>query len=273
MNHLHHFLEAFEVGLISQGPAVFELAFRKCLRGLGEIARSAICFDMGDAHVLDAMPANDSNLFPYEVCWFEVTLSDHGLWGVLAAPNAVGGMQTAIFRRGATTDSLALAAHRRIQTQEHWTLRGIRFGAEGTDLASPTDTTDIFEGDDEALVVDGLLSRFLGALHSPHAALAEVHPDAPLQKARARRGKAPLFSYWTLILRTPPSSTTDSLGGTHASPRTHLRRGHLRRLRSGKVVQVKPTTVRGETPGIVLKDYRAEFGGGFDGGSSASGLS
>ena len=40
-------------------------------------------------------------------------------------------------------------------------------------------------------------------------------------------------------------------GGTHASPRLHWRRGHVRRLASGKITNVRPTlvgSIKGEEP-------------------------
>jgi hypothetical protein len=40
-------------------------------------------------------------------------------------------------------------------------------------------------------------------------------------------------------------------GGTHASPRLHWRRGHVRRLANGKITNVRPTLVgvmKGEEP-------------------------
>ncbi len=47
-------------------------------------------------------------------------------------------------------------------------------------------------------------------------------------------------------------------GGNHASPRMHLRRGHLRRLEN-KVIWVRPAMVNaGSNAGAVLKDYAVE---------------
>jgi hypothetical protein len=49
----------------------------------------------------------------------------------------------------------------------------------------------------------------------------------------------------------------DSLGGTHASPRLHLRRGHIRHCYTGQYVWVRPTTVGNKRLGIIFKDYDA----------------
>lgn len=49
-----------------------------------------------------------------------------------------------------------------------------------------------------------------------------------------------------------------TLGGTHASPALHERRGHLRALASGKIVPVRPAWVGDPNRGAILKDYRVK---------------
>jgi hypothetical protein len=48
--------------------------------------------------------------------------------------------------------------------------------------------------------------------------------------------------------------TNKASGGTHASPRVHLRRGHIRRL-PGKNIWVNATIVGNSDLGVVIKDY------------------
>lgn len=84
-----------------------------------------------------------------------------------------------------------------------------------------------------------------------------VGADDATAARRARAGKKPLFSYKVLEVDVgADESLTGKGGGSHASPRTHLRRGHIRRLASGRIVWVNAAVVRGQTPGIVVKDYR-----------------
>lgn len=76
---------------------------------------------------------------------------------------------------------------------------------------------------------------------------------------RIAKGKKPLFS-WTTVQITPPAPPTPSpsnLGGTHASPRLHDRRGHYRRYKTGKVAWVKTHRVGDARKGIVFHDYEA----------------
>ncbi|MCY1306435.1 hypothetical protein D9M70_562970 [compost metagenome] len=88
--------------------------------------------------------------------------------------------------------------------------------------------------------------------------VATVEHPAPerLNAKREARGKVPLFSFKTLTLAAPNARRPGLvLGGTHASPRVHLRRGHIRQLADGRSVWVQPCVV-GSKHGVVHKDYR-----------------
>jgi hypothetical protein len=60
---------------------------------------------------------------------------------------------------------------------------------------------------------------------------------------------------WKTVILKPAKPRSESLGGTHASPRLHERRGHLRRMRSGKEVWVKPHKVGNVKLGVIFHDY------------------
>lgn len=64
----------------------------------------------------------------------------------------------------------------------------------------------------------------------------------------------PLFSYWTLHL-THTDGTPRPMGGTHNSPRVHLRRGHPRQYAPGRWTRVQPCAVGSPSRGMVHKDY------------------
>ena len=83
-----------------------------------------------------------------------------------------------------------------------------------------------------------------------------VYPPAALNKKRTAKGKKPLFSYHVLQLSDErKADKSASAGGNHASPRMHLRRGHLRRLQN-KTVWVRPAMINiGSNVGSVAKDY------------------
>lgn len=60
---------------------------------------------------------------------------------------------------------------------------------------------------------------------------------------------------WRTVVIEPKPLPGPDLGGTHASPRQHDRRGHYRKLRSGKQVWVKSCKVGKASDGVVFKDY------------------
>lgn len=98
---------------------------------------------------------------------------------------------------------------------------------------------------------------FCYALHTHQIAYEDIEPDKAKNKMRRARGKAPLFTYKVLTIGKKKRKSAH-LGGTHASPRSHLRRGHYRTSKSGKRYWVQPCMVKGETPGFVHKDYKVE---------------
>lgn len=71
-----------------------------------------------------------------------------------------------------------------------------------------------------------------------------------LNRARQRRGKAPLPDYHVVnvqeyftLLRTTERLESEDHGSTHRSPITHLRRGHIRTLNNGVKIWVRPCIV------------------------------
>lgn len=74
-------------------------------------------------------------------------------------------------------------------------------------------------------------------------------------RRKIAQGKLPSYD-WTTVVVTAMPPKGESKGGTHASPRLHDRRGHLRRLRSGKNVWVKPHKVGDAKLGTIFHDYQ-----------------
>lgn len=83
---------------------------------------------------------------------------------------------------------------------------------------------------------------------------AERQPAAAkLNKARVRSGKRAFFDYHVLTI--PGTSGGKGDGASGRTVRTHLRRGHIRRLQSGKIVWVNAALVKGRAKGFVSKSY------------------
>ena len=81
-----------------------------------------------------------------------------------------------------------------------------------------------------------------------------------LNKKRAKKDRVPMFEYKVLdivadIMAAQPSESKPHQGGTHASPRMHKRRGHVRRLRSGRTTWIRNMIVGKPGTGAVEKDY------------------
>lgn len=87
--------------------------------------------------------------------------------------------------------------------------------------------------------------------------ITEQRPDEKRARMRRMRGKKPLFTYKIITITGKRKIPEANQGGTHASPVTHLRRGHWRNYKSGKRAWVKATIINGPD-GMVAKDYRVE---------------
>jgi hypothetical protein len=77
-----------------------------------------------------------------------------------------------------------------------------------------------------------------------------------LNKKRQARGKLPFVTYHVLDVRASSTSPGAPGSGTHASPRQHLRRGHIRHLSETRTTWVTSCVVGSASRGKVLKDYR-----------------
>jgi len=79
--------------------------------------------------------------------------------------------------------------------------------------------------------------------------------DTPTNRRRAAKGKAPVYE-WRTVTIGPVKPKLGSKGGTHASPRLHDRRGHLRKLASGKTVWIRNCKVGHPNKGVIFHDYK-----------------
>lgn len=105
----------------------------------------------------------------------------------------------------------------------------------------------------EAMAVLGLVE----ALSCANVATEIAQPcNVALNARRVRQGKLPLYETRTLVIVPGRSSGGVSFGaGHHASPRQHLRRGHIRRLQNGRKTWVNSCVVGDARGGIVDKGY------------------
>lgn len=247
MPKLHDLIENMKNGNF------WEPTFQKRINQLSEdqfeciysAAHQAVCFDLGDTSSMPFLKTIPE-LFrlPYPVVWMESTLpADYGVLGMLAM-EAHGKDKPTVFvlnKRLGVAWQLVGYASVFIDTEE------VRVSAVGSNGLES----------EEKYIYDACvyLSRFLMALNCVNTTVIE-HPAPKLINAkRKKKGKQPLFSYWTLHL--PNESDGDRITkGTHESPRVHLRRGHVRQYSPGKYTWVQAAVVGNKSLGIVGKDYR-----------------
>ncbi|MBP7548703.1 MAG: hypothetical protein KA761_00335 [Gemmatimonadaceae bacterium] len=109
---------------------------------------------------------------------------------------------------------------------------------------------------EEACAVAGLIEA-LACSNVEHRTLGPA--PAKLNAKRARSGKPPIFEYRVLTIEASSRAAgapRAPLAGDRASPRQHLRRGHIRRLDGGRTVFVRPAMVGDAARGALAKDYR-----------------
>lgn len=103
----------------------------------------------------------------------------------------------------------------------------------------------------------GVLLRFLTVLNCTNVEIAEIPAPKFLNKKRIKKGKLPLYTYKTLVLKTRQQRFINNGYGTHDSPRIHLRRGHIKRRKTGNFWW-EPHVVGDKSRGVVVKDYKVE---------------
>lgn len=82
-----------------------------------------------------------------------------------------------------------------------------------------------------------------------------------LNMKRKKRRREPFFEYKTLVIDPNKPRVVGPVLGPHRlrrSPKLHLRRGHIRRFRSGSKTWVSPAMIGSKRRGMILKDYEIE---------------
>jgi hypothetical protein len=119
-----------------------------------------------------------------------------------------------------------------------------------------TSLRDEPENDLATQVFHGAALNLFAVLACSNVGMETHEPSAKLNKKRAKAGAYPIYSHKTLVVKlSRPAQEAVPGGGTHASPRVHLRRGHIRVIGEGRSVWVQSCVV-GSKHGVVDKDYR-----------------
>lgn len=211
----------------------------------------AMCFDMGhEDGTLGLSMIPGMFRIPYATCWFECELNP--------AASSSGARTVAILASEAEQGLELYFFKRDQQMRQPWVLLGMASEVAERSTRDGVAITGNFwprqSGIDNLV---GVLWAFLSALNCINVQRIKHDPDIKLQRARSRRKRAPLFSYWTLgIDLGRGAETRANAGGTHASPRLHLRRGHARQFKPNEWTWVQAHVVGNKQSGLVHKDYR-----------------
>lgn len=245
MNHLRDLLDTPDTR-IERDAGISAAEALSVMHDARQAGERAVCFWLGDIDgVTDLTVISELCRLPYPVCWFETEVRPKNLQGVV--------LHAAMLAQELADGSFAAAVFARMHGR--WAITGTVHAATLSDEQMAFQVGHEDAGHEVRAMTYGV-KAFLSALHCTNVQRSQVAPDAKLQKARQKRGKAPLFSYWTLELQGKAERGPDA-GGTHASPRVHLRRGHPRQYAPGKWTWVQAHAVGNRSAGVVHKDYSA----------------
>jgi hypothetical protein len=85
-----------------------------------------------------------------------------------------------------------------------------------------------------------------------------IQPASPKNAKRIADKKLPIYETRCLSIVVPTSTNKPAtgIGGTHKSPRQHLRRGHIRRLHDDRKIWVNSCVVGAASQGVINKTYK-----------------
>lgn len=237
-NHLMELKETKSLWLLDRHDRY--IATENAKTALNDI-ENCMCFDLGSFDSYQGIKAYPMEFrLPYDNCWFEFKYeSEEVICGIRAFAISESRTMLSMFVRD--------------DRNKEWSYSySVVCGLVSEELKMKFfDVEPPQEMPDEIC----LICIFIQALRCKNVVKIEHKPDAKLQKSRVKRGKKPLFSYWTLELTDQKTESGATRGGTHASPRLHLRRGHPRQFKPGYWTWVQPCAVGSKKLGMVHKDY------------------
>ena len=222
-------------------------------------SQNAMAFDIGtSADTLNIKIIPEYCRLPYDVIWIEVVFntkeSCEGVSRVGALLKKVD-YQPEVNGRTLEGDNfykfqiytLSFGASK----TNTWTLSDIGYGSDCKSEEFIAIVNDILTAS-----CMGTISRFLTILKCTNVYVDEQEPGS-MSKRKARKYKIPFFSTWTLRIKQR-NVLSGSQGGHHASPRVHMRRGHIREYAPDRITWVQPCVVGNKSLGYIHKDYAVD---------------
>lgn len=215
---------------------------------------SIVNFHIGDLDDIDGFKyIKELSCLPYKHCFFSFYLSN-----IKENRKDLKGIDVRVREDPPTTEIISFS-----RNESFWWLHGCAIakhdmfdnGLEYGD-SFPFEVVGNHLFDKYILEIIFGIKCFLTAMNCKNVSTVKNNPPVNLNKKREKKGKLPLFSYYTLELNGR-NEKGKLQGGTHSSPRVHLRRGHPREYRPGKWTWVQPCVVGNKKMGIIHKDYKA----------------
>lgn len=246
MNHLRELIDNYKNNNVFFMEHLTDDRCDEVSKDFDYMCKDTICFYMGDlCEVLNNRIIKDLEKLPYDKCWFECTEQKGGLiLGFLCINTENGGYVVQAYKRHLKRWVYACTFERDFE------LNNIKVVDH---IINDVNKHEAYEN------IINYFRAFLCLLNCNNLNRIEHSPSKNLQKSRQSKGKLPLFSYYTLELNLKSRySKKEYQGGTHSSPRIHLRRGHAREYLPGAYCWVQPCVV-GHNVGVIHKDYMAKL--------------
>lgn len=98
--------------------------------------------------------------------------------------------------------------------------------------------------------------ELIEALSCRNVTTANHQEASPANDKRIKSGKLPIYETKMLVIDTKATETSSGVsGGSHASPRQHLRRGHIRRHPTAGNLWINSCVVGDPSKGVINKSY------------------
>ena len=213
--------------------------------------RQAIVFDLGQ---LDIYPRVQFDKFgfvelPYEKIWVEAVANENATFRIGAFVK-----REKHYEYGCEIEQHEWLLFALFNGDKHWSFHNAfvtRWSGTNVEMHGVIDD-DEMPGEQYGAWISHIYAAFLAA-RCKNVEAIENTPSRLKRNRSNKKSKIPLFSDWTLHIILGDKQSTEH-GGTHASPRIHLRRGHVREYKPGLFTWVQECVV-GTGPGIVHKDY------------------
>lgn len=217
------------------------------------LAMASVKFDMGTLDGAVSLAEASSKSFfeiPAPICLFQI--QDHGQvqWYLAQDVESVGGVLWFVFVKegGVTSGSKYALLVRRDGMVNH-----LRFDHLTYDL-KPVMKDEPMVGNESYMSVIGMANA-VEVFSCCNVSTLEHTPPKFTNTKRIAKGKIPFFTYRTLHITSDSEKTAHQGVATHASPRLHLRRGHIRKLPSDRRIWVRASLVGDKSKGFAAKEY------------------